>query len=117
MRYAYCTLRANARKIRDYTLKKIILIVVICLGAWGYYQKRAAHTPSIAIDNPDLISEPSQKAQPAISKNESQFKCDGREYCGQMTTRAEAEFFLRNCPNTKMDGDNDGIPCENDSRF
>ncbi len=46
-----------------------------------------------------------------------QFKCDGRQHCSQMRSRAEAEFFLRNCPNTKMDGDNDGIPCENDSRF
>ena len=47
------------------------------------------------------------------------FKCDGRQYCSQMTSRAEAEFFIRNCPNTKMDGDGDrdGIPCENDSRF
>jgi len=45
------------------------------------------------------------------------FKCDGRQYCSQMTSRAEAEFFIKNCPNTKMDGDNDGIPCENDSRF
>jgi len=44
-------------------------------------------------------------------------KCDGRQYCSQMRSRAEAEFFLKNCPNTKMDGDHDGIPCENDSRF
>ena len=46
-----------------------------------------------------------------------QFRCDGRQYCSQMRSRAEAEFFLRNCPNTKMDGDRDGVPCENDSRF
>ncbi|WP_330165198.1 excalibur calcium-binding domain-containing protein [Pectobacterium versatile] len=26
-------------------------------------------------------------------------------------------FFLQNCPNPRMDGDNDGIPCEKDSRF
>jgi hypothetical protein len=45
------------------------------------------------------------------------FKCDDRQYCSQMTSRAEAEFFIKNCPNTKMDGDRDGIPCENDSRF
>ncbi|WP_342748501.1 excalibur calcium-binding domain-containing protein [Marinobacterium halophilum] len=25
--------------------------------------------------------------------------------------------MIQNCPNTKMDGDRDGIPCENDSRF
>ena len=47
----------------------------------------------------------------------SSFKCDGRQHCSQMNSRAEAEFFARNCPNTKMDGDHDGIPCENDSRF
>ena len=47
----------------------------------------------------------------------SSFKCDGRVHCSQMTSRAEAEFFVRNCPKTKMDGDRDGIPCENDSRF
>ena len=45
------------------------------------------------------------------------FRCDGRQHCSQMTSRAEAEFFVQNCPNTKMDGDYDGIPCERDSRF
>jgi len=45
------------------------------------------------------------------------FTCDGRQHCSQMTSRAEAEFFTKHYPNTKMDGDNDGIPCENDSRF
>jgi cold shock CspA family protein len=41
------------------------------------------------------------------------FKCDGRTYCSQMSSCAEAKFFLNNCPGTKMDGDGDGIPCEN----
>lgn len=40
------------------------------------------------------------------------FACDGRRHCSQMTSCAEATFFLRHCPDTKMDGDNDGIPCE-----
>lgn len=40
------------------------------------------------------------------------FQCDGRQHCSQMTSCNEAKFFLRNCPNTKMDGDGDGIPCE-----
>lgn len=40
------------------------------------------------------------------------FSCDGRRHCSQMTSCAEATFFLRHCPDTKMDGDNDGIPCE-----
>ena len=42
----------------------------------------------------------------------NKFNCDGRVSCSQMSSCAEAIFFLRNCPNTKMDGDHDGIPCE-----
>jgi hypothetical protein len=40
------------------------------------------------------------------------YRCDGRTRCTQMTSCAEATFFLRNCPGVKMDGDGDGIPCE-----
>jgi hypothetical protein len=39
-------------------------------------------------------------------------RCDGRTHCSQMTSCEEATFFLKNCPNTKMDGNNDGVPCE-----
>ena len=42
----------------------------------------------------------------------SSFKCDGRQYCSQMSSCAEAKYFLANCPGVKMDGDKDGIPCE-----
>ena len=40
------------------------------------------------------------------------FQCTGKQYCSQMRSCAEAKFYLRSCPNTKMDGDRDGIPCE-----
>ena len=58
-----------------------------------------------------------------LSTNESNkisaptFSCDGRQFCSQMNSRAEVNFFHKNCPNTKMDGDQNGLPCENDSRF
>ena len=42
----------------------------------------------------------------------SPFKCDGRTMCSQMTSCDEARFFVQHCPNTKMDGNNDGEPCE-----
>ena len=38
--------------------------------------------------------------------------CDGRTRCTQMTSCAEATFFLDHCPGTEMDGDGDGVPCE-----
>lgn len=40
------------------------------------------------------------------------FRCDGRTHCPQMRSCAEAKYFLANCPGVKMDGDRDGIPCE-----
>ncbi|MDN3919882.1 excalibur calcium-binding domain-containing protein [Pelomonas sp. PFR6] len=40
------------------------------------------------------------------------FGCDGRQYCSQMRSCAEAKYFLANCPGAKMDGDRNGIPCE-----
>ena len=43
---------------------------------------------------------------------DEEYVCDGREYCSQMTSCEEAIFFINNCPNTKMDGDGDGVPCE-----
>lgn len=42
----------------------------------------------------------------------SGFSCDSRQHCSQMTSCAEATFFIQHCSNTKMDGNRDGIPCE-----
>ena len=42
----------------------------------------------------------------------SRFRCDGRTFCSQMASCDEARFFLNNCPNTKMDGNKDGVPCQ-----
>jgi endonuclease YncB( thermonuclease family) len=39
-------------------------------------------------------------------------RCDGRMRCSQMRSCAEAKYFLANCPGVEMDGDRDGIPCE-----
>ena len=50
-----------------------------------------------------------------ITTNEetiTNYECDGRTHCSQMTSCEEATFFLQNCPGTKMDGNNDGVPCE-----
>ncbi len=53
---------------------------------------------------------PAPLAQPLAAG--ASFTCDGRTQCSQMRSCAEAEFFVKNCPNTQMDGNNDGEPCE-----
>lgn len=40
------------------------------------------------------------------------FHCDGRTRCPQMRSCAEATYFIQHCPGTTMDGDGDGVPCE-----
>jgi len=42
----------------------------------------------------------------------SQFNCEGKTRCSQMTSCAEAVFYLNNCPGSVTDGDGDGRPCE-----
>ena len=49
---------------------------------------------------------------PAVENDGPQFRCDGRTHCSQMTSCAEAEYFLQHCPGVKMDGEGDGVPCE-----
>ena len=47
-----------------------------------------------------------------LSPTVAGFSCDGRQHCSQMTSCEEATYFTQYCPNTKMDGNHDGIPCE-----
>lgn len=60
----------------------------------------------------EAFSAPANSTFSTENAPNKQFRCDGRTHCSQMTSCAEATYFLRNCPNTKMDGNNDGVPCE-----
>jgi len=43
----------------------------------------------------------------------SNFQCQPKKtYCSEMSSCAEARFHQEQCGGTKMDGDHDGIPCE-----
>jgi cold shock CspA family protein len=89
----------------------IALLLLVAMGAYGYrtYQR---HWPFAA----QAAAETAAPAAPALpvpqAATASPYRCDGRTHCSQMTSCAEAKFFLQNCPGTKMDGNNDGVPCE-----
>jgi cold shock CspA family protein len=74
---------------------------LVALGTYGYNEYTLRPTPQTAYEAP------SREATVP-----SPFHCDGRTHCSQMTSCAEAEFFLSNCPNVEMDGNHDGEPCE-----
>jgi len=80
-------------------MKKIVIVLLVAGLAWFGYTKY------------QLVAGVQRKAA-AQELAASPFKCDGRERCTQMTSCAEATFFIEHCPNTKMDGDHDGVPCE-----
>lgn len=85
------------------------VLLVVAAAAYGYraYQSRVSSTPS-----PSVEGLASSKNTPAPRQVEPAFHCDGRTHCSHMTSCAEAKFFLENCPGTKMDGNRDGVPCE-----
>ncbi|MFA5243417.1 MAG: cold shock domain-containing protein [Sulfuricella sp.] len=99
----------NRREKKSLVGQIIPLIVVGALVAYGY-NRFNHHTPpetDVAAQTYEAVTLQSNKQETSIS-----FQCDGRTHCSQMTSCAEATFFLRNCPNVQMDGNNDGVPCE-----
>jgi cold shock CspA family protein len=68
--------------------------------------------------NTDLTSALVERASPKpaaslmLSPSRPQFSCLGKTRCPQMSSCAEATFYLRHCPGTQIDGDGDGVPCE-----
>jgi len=91
-------------------MKQLIIIAVIGYFAWQAYAKDRLATESFV--TAEMAASSYKPAAQQGAKSSAQFQCDGRTYCSQMTSCAEATYFLRNCPGTKMDGNNDGVPCE-----
>jgi hypothetical protein len=94
-------------------VKNILILVIVAGFAWfGYGKYKAATAISSAGQVPASVASASAPLAGAGESVASLFKCDGRTMCSQMTSCAEATYFVQHCPNTKMDGDNDGVPCE-----
>ncbi len=91
-------------------MRKLILLVIVVVLGWQGYRYYDARVHQLA----PQTSPPQRGSAPVAQSNVSAaaYRCDGRIYCSQMTSCEEATYFLRNCPNVKMDGNNDGVPCE-----
>ena len=89
------------------------LIVVAILASLGWYAYGKYQSRVLAGSAPE-VSDSTRPVPLSASPNSggATFRCDGRIYCSQMTSCAEATYFLSNCPGTKMDGNGDGVPCE-----
>jgi hypothetical protein len=83
---------------------KALVFAALAIGAGAYIYKH--FSPLGQFNDP---SEASRTDEPDAASN---FKCDGRTRCSQMTSCTEAKWFLEHCPGVEMDGDHDGVPCE-----
>jgi cold shock CspA family protein len=96
----------HTRSLRSRLSGGVVVIVLVAVGAYAY-TKYTRLESRIA----EPIGAPATSNAP-YSAMPTSFRCDGRKHCSQMTSCDEAKFFLKNCPGTQMDGDRDGIPCE-----
>lgn len=81
-----------------------VFLLLLGMGLLGYQYYQESFS--------QVTGKNSARQAVVLEEQESSFICDGRQHCSEMSSCEEAEFFNRNCPDTKMDGDNDGIPCE-----
>ncbi len=98
--------RSRARRVVAAAL--VLAILAGAVTAWRQVGVRSdapgPDTQGVLVEGPAGATAP-KDGLPA-------YRCDGRLHCSQMTSCAEAEFFLHHCPGTQMDGDGDGVPCE-----
>jgi cold shock CspA family protein len=107
-------------------------IVTLGLGAaitvtaiWGYTQIQAGWHRADLQQQPPAFSAtptagttgtadapPTSTSTTTPARTVPDHRCDGRQHCSQMQSCEEATWFINHCPGMKMDGDNDGVPCE-----
>ena len=97
-------------------MRKIILLAIfVALGWQGYEKYRHALRQTETTHEGAYSTETGTQDVIKIdvsAASRSTFACDGRAYCSQMKSCEEAKYFLEHCSNVKLDGDNDGVPCE-----
>jgi hypothetical protein len=94
-------------------------IVIVCMVVYGiHYFNELTKREKLAAQDANVnatVRHPTKEFYGATNSATSQnnnFKCDGRVHCSQMNSKSEAIYFINSCPGTKMDGDHDGDPCE-----
>ena len=78
------------------------------LGAWARVVVAASGLEGWVVESSVSRRAPPRPSPPPPPS----FTCGGKQYCGEMTSCAEARFHLTQCGLTRLDGDGDGTPCE-----
>lgn len=103
------TQKPNSKKASHEAVQKwvaAILIVGIATFIYKTYIEESQQIPATS----NIPVTPSQTTQTTTPQND--YTCEDKTHCSEMNSCREAKFYLKNCPNVKIDGDNDGVPCE-----
>ncbi len=104
---------APARRGGSGLLGTVLLLAVLVVGgSWGYRQFQQASLRRQLENTPVEVLQPVPQPAATLAEPVSGLRCDGRTRCSQMTSCAEATWFINHCPGTQMDGNHDGVPCE-----
>lgn len=96
--------KKHYRKHQTKSSWRILVIgIVLLIGAGGTFFNHF---------KPGKVQRVSTEAQHSDISNSSRYTCAGKTRCNQMTSCEEATFYQQNCSGTMMDGDGDGVPCE-----
>lgn len=84
------------------------------LGLWSLPEAQRVppwewrHAGRATIPSPPATT----RSMPSTAASAAGFTCAGKKYCKEMTTCAEAQFYMTECGLSRLDGDSDGMPCE-----
>ncbi len=99
------------KRRRNHGWRFLVICTVLMIGLGSTIYKRFQSTGGQVLPSASQVTNIFKRSQ-STEKSTSRYTCRGKIHCSQMTSCAEAEFYIRNCPGTKMDGDRDGVPCE-----
>lgn len=100
----------SPRKSSFNTIIPLLIIVAIVIFGFKQYQE---FNEAPAIDEVPVLTNEDIERMPIYETATPRFQCEaGKTHCSHMSSCAEATFYIQHCPNTQMDGDDDGIPCE-----
>jgi predicted negative regulator of RcsB-dependent stress response len=86
-------------------VKRAIILTVVALVGWQVYsQYRVGALEWLRPPQPT-------KPGAAGTAPASDFKCDMRTHCAQMTSCAEAKYFRKHCTDADLEIDDAGVPC------
>ncbi len=105
--------RATTKKTSSPLFTIIMSVIVLAiLGYIVYLSSSHENRVVMPIESNSSVPEVSQPIFTRTEAPQVTYHCTGKKYCSEMTSCAEARFYLKNCSGTEIDGDGDGEPCE-----